>query len=148
MQEFIEGIAPDKALLGIDWGAKKIGISVSDISRSFVFPVGVIKNEDPIVARQKILEIIRKKNVCGIIIGNPLKLDGTDGDNAEIVQKFAEQLLRASSLPVLFQDERFTTKLAQRTANKSSCKVLSEDDSNAACHILRTTIMIIQNYWK
>lgn len=148
LKEFTEMIGPSGALLGLDWGTKKIGLAASDVSREFVFAIGVVENNNISNAIAKILETITNRRIVGIVLGNPLKPDGTSSVHSETIQDFARSLISKSGLPLIFQDERFTTKLAQRFVfNKANSKKgvnISTDDSEAAYHILWTVISIIK----
>lgn len=148
LKEFTEMIGPRGVLLGLDWGTKKIGLAASDVQREFVFTAGVVDSNNISNAIDKILEIIKTRRVVGIVIGNPLKPDGTSSVHAQAIQDFARSLIYKSGLPLIFQDERFTTKLAQRfTFNKANSKKglnMPIDDSEAACHILWTVLSLIK----
>jgi putative Holliday junction resolvase len=147
LSEFRESVlTANGPLLGIDWGSKKIGLSISDATRAFIFPLGVIKNANLHLAVEKLVKILRERKAVGIVIGNPINLDGEEGASDEAVQKFAETLLQASGLPILFQDERFTTRLVHVSRHHINDKRRTKDDDSAsACYILQTALAMLND---
>ena len=102
-KDFVAELPPSGRLLGIDWGARRIGIAVSDDARGFVFPREVLPNAD------KIIEIIKSEKIIGIVIGLPLYVDGTDSDTTRQVRDFAARLATATDLPIAFVDEQLSS---------------------------------------
>jgi len=101
-------------ILAIDYGEVRIGLAISDPLRIFAFPLMVIdlrKNADFI---KTIQDIIKEKEVKKVIIGYPLKMDGSEGIQAEKVKGFIEELKAEINLDIEMVDERLTTTVAQR----------------------------------
>ena len=98
----------------MDWGARRVGLAVSDptglIARSL--PTLEVRSEDLAVAA--ILETCREEEVERIVVGLPLRLDGSHGDAAESAQRFARRLEAKGTLPVELWDERLTSRMAER----------------------------------
>jgi putative Holliday junction resolvase len=99
-------------ILALDVGKKRIGIAVSD-------PLGITARPHSTVERtkagmEKIMQAIHDLEVKEIIVGLPLHLDGTEGEQSKDVRNFAESLTpRVDPIPVKFWDERLTTVEAQ-----------------------------------
>jgi putative pre-16S rRNA nuclease len=105
-------------ILAIDWGARRVGLAVSDptglIARSL--PTLEVRSEQQALAA--ILETCRDEEVERIVVGLPLRLDGSHGEAAETAERFAKRVESASQLPVELWDERLTSRLAERHARE------------------------------
>ena len=125
-------------LLALDYGSKKIGVAVSSPSRSISLPLGIVENKGGKVD-DYLKETILSQSIIGIVIGLPVRTDGSETEGSESVRGFANHLSSLLNLPILLQEERRTTLAAnsllkiagfnRKTRNKS-------DDSIAACLIL------------
>jgi len=131
-------------LLGIDWGGRRTGVAVSDDSRQFVFvrPAIVVKNADELV--NKIVDLIKSERVVGIIVGLPLRTDGTESDTTKMVRAFADSLAGAIDLPIAFVDECLSSAAAMEHIGRATVRDIKEKlDSNAARVILENAIALI-----
>ena len=138
-KDFVANLPPKGRLLGIDWGARRIGIAVSDESWDFAFPRGIAEGID------KIKELIVAEKIVGIIIGLPLYADGTDSKTTAEVREFAEQLASQVSVPVGFIEENLTsTEAAERQKAEGRRQKVKEIDSEAAAIILENAIAMIK----
>lgn len=102
--------------LGIDYGSQRVGIAISDESKKFSFSRDYLLNDKNLFTR--ILDIIRNEKVEKIIIGYPINLKSEKTPQTEEVEEFSKKLtdhMNSNSLKVeiLYEDERFTSKLAQ-----------------------------------
>jgi putative Holliday junction resolvase len=101
-------------ILAVDWGARRVGLAVSDptglIARSL--PTLEAKSEE--LAIDAILKTCVDEEVERIVVGLPLRLDGTRGDAAESAERFAKRLETKGDIPVELWDERMTSRLAER----------------------------------
>ena len=121
--------------LAIDYGLKRIGLAVCDPSEIISSPLTVIKNSDKLI--NEIAKIIDSENVEAVVIGLPLNMDGSVGPQAEITQKFAQQLEKAVEIPIHFQDERLSTFEAEQKLNAADIKkTRAPIDAIAAAQIL------------
>jgi putative holliday junction resolvase len=100
--------------LGIDYGAKRIGIAVSDALGIAATAVEVIEeaNVDKAVAR--IAAIAKDRGVRTLVVGIPVNMDGSTHASDGQVRAFAERCAKATGLPVEYVDERLTTRQAER----------------------------------
>ena len=92
-------------LLGIDWGARRTGIAVSDASWSLVFPRSPILPHNELDLLKKVEKLIKDDGFAGVIIGLPLRTDGTDSDTTRAVRTFADELSKLVDTPIAFIDE-------------------------------------------
>jgi putative Holliday junction resolvase len=101
--------------LGIDYGLKRVGISVSDNSHKYAFQREHIINDSKLF--EKILELIRRESISKVIIGYPLRFNSEKTHSTDDVEGFKEKLtsvLKKNSIEaeIIFYDERFTSSLA------------------------------------
>ncbi|MBC8416326.1 MAG: Holliday junction resolvase RuvX [Candidatus Cloacimonetes bacterium] len=125
-------------IMGIDHGAVRIGIAISDPMQIIARPYKVIINNDGLL--DEITSIIKKENIGKIIIGLPLNLAGQDTQKTKEVRDFAEKLKKDISIPVILWDERYTTVEANEALQEMGYNIHeSKDviDKVAASLILR-----------
>ena len=128
-------------LVGIDWGARRTGVAVSDPSREFVFARGPIVGcaSDELVAR--VAAMAHDARAVGIVVGLPLRMDGTESETTVAVRAFADALARATDLPIIFIDETLSSAAAQDEMGRVSVRDIKEKlDSNSARVILENAI--------
>jgi putative Holliday junction resolvase len=105
-------------ILGIDLGARRIGVAAADTETRLARPVEVIDvtTADPVA---RISELIRDLGVTGIVVGRPVGLSGRSGPAVSVQQEFLTRLRASTSVEITEQDERFTTVEAERALRKS-----------------------------
>ncbi len=101
-------------ILAIDWGEKRIGLSISDPSGILVTPLPFIENKGKDVSLEKIKEIIEEYRVERIVMGIPKDINGELGKKAKNYKKIGEKIEKETGIPLDFFDERYTTQLAER----------------------------------
>ncbi len=99
--------------LGIDYGEKRIGLALSDATGTVATPYRVIDATSRKAAIRNIVECVAELGIERIVIGLPLRMDGTQGPSAEKTLAFAEQLKPELTIPVEAWDERFSTMTAE-----------------------------------
>lgn len=97
--------------MGIDYGSKRIGLSVSVPLMGMAVGYNVIEMNDSIL--NNIKEIVVKEKIESIVIGLPKRMDNTLGQSAQEVMKFSEELKKILNIPVILWDERLTSKQAE-----------------------------------
>jgi putative Holliday junction resolvase len=103
-------------VVGIDPGQARIGIAISDEGRSIAFPRETISAEGGWVqAAGRVREALADEDVDTVVVGLPLRLDGTEGEAARRARGFGAALADAMQLEVVFWDERLTTVAAERS---------------------------------
>ena len=132
-------------LIGIDWGARRTGVAVSDPTREFVFARGAIvaQNSDELIGG--IINLLCETGAVGIVIGLPLRIDGTDSETTAQVRNFAGELAHLVDLPIVFVDETLTSTAAQEQMGRvRQADIKKKLDSNSARVILENAIAMIR----
>jgi putative Holliday junction resolvase len=148
IKEFINKAGAHGSLLGLDHGTKRIGLGISDPDREFTFPLSLISDQTLEGSVLTIARIVKEKSISGIVVGYPLQPDGQEGEQCKKVKAFAEALLQQISIPIFFQDERFSSKGAHtmlKELNLTKKQRNERDDELAACNILQTAINLMKN---
>ncbi len=110
--------------LGIDFGLARVGVAMSD-------PMGILASavetlnwngEDAAWIKARLLEICEKNKVVRIVMGLPKRTDGKESATEQMARAFGAELAELTALPVIFQDERYTTVLASRVLRTSAVK--------------------------
>ena len=96
-------------ILGIDYGSARIGLAISDDLGITARPLAVIKRKDHERDLDVLENVIRENRVELLVLGLPLRLDGSRGIQCEKVEKFAEALRSRFALPVVLHDETLST---------------------------------------
>jgi putative Holliday junction resolvase len=100
--------------LGIDYGARRIGIAAGSTGDGIASPLEVIPAEPKEPAVGRIRQLVEDYQVEGIVVGWPLNMDGTEGPQAETVRRMATDLAEATGLDVRMWDERLSSFEADR----------------------------------
>ena len=108
-------------VLGIDVGSVRIGLAVSDETRTLASPLATLPN-DPRTLWTRLAREMEDRQVERVVIGLPRQLDGSEGDAAEHSRRFAAELERRAPAVVEFWDERFTTAVAERSLIESGVR--------------------------
>jgi len=138
--EFSNELQSNNSLIGLDLGTKTIGVAVSDTILSVATPIKTIKRKKFSLDANHLLGIISNKNCCGIIIGLPKNMDGSEGPRAQSTRAFARNFSAKTELPITFWDERLSTVAAEKalleadTTRKRRAEVI---DHVAAAYILQ-----------
>ena len=114
LEEFCAALPPYAAITGLDLGDKTIGVAISDLRRMIASPSEVIRRVKFTDDAARLLEIIRAREIKGIILGLPLNMDGSEGPRVQSTRAFARNLERLTPLPIAFWDERLSTVAAER----------------------------------
>ena len=135
-------------LLGIDFGSKRIGVSICDDKRMIATPYKTLNftNLNNLVLELK--KIILENNVNGIIIGNPINMDGTLGKAAQSVKDKSIIISKQLGIPVILWDERLSTVGAFNLSSQLDVNVSKRTkniDQNAATFILQGAIDYLNN---
>ena len=148
IDQFKTNIESKSRLLGIDPGGKNIGISICDENRVIATPLKTLyKNKFENLARE-INEIITENNIKGLIVGNPLNMDGTKGKSSQSAFDFAKNLSKNISIPIAMWDERLSSEGSFKISNKlevNTSRTVKNLDKNAAAFILQGAIDFLSN---
>ncbi|RMF40834.1 MAG: Holliday junction resolvase RuvX [Alphaproteobacteria bacterium] len=134
---------PPGALMGLDLGARTIGIAVSDIRQKIVTPLKTLRRTRFTRDAEELLALARDRQVSGFVLGLPLNMDGSEGPRCDATRSFARSLARMTDLPILLWDERLSTAAAEETlraAGLSHRRRAEVIDHVAAAHILQSLL--------
>ena len=148
IEDFKKKITKNSRLLGLDLGKKRIGVAICDNKRLIATPYKTIVKEkfDQFITELKI--IIEDNNISGIIIGNPINMDGSSGHSAQSVKDIVILLSKNISIPITLWDERLSTVAAYTLSGQLHIKAAKRNkkiDQNAATFILQGAIDFINN---
>ncbi len=148
IQDFKKNLPAYKALLGFDYGAKRIGLAVSDLMRGIATSYKILYRSSWEKDLAEIRKITAEKEICGFVFGLPLQMNGEEGEIAKEVRAFAEKLTTEIPLPVLFWDERLSSSAVERflidEIDLSRAKRKKVLDSSAAAYILQGALDALQ----
>jgi len=140
----IEDLAPSlpaKArLIGVDLGAKTIGLAISDVERRLASPLKTLPRGAFARDAEALTAIFAEFDIAGVVLGLPLDLSGRDSPRAQSTRAFARNLAKRTTLPMVFWDERFSTAVVTRSliANDvSRARRAQVVDKMAAAYILQ-----------
>jgi len=148
IDEFKTNIEDKSRLLGIDPGNKNIGFAICDENKKVATPLEVLKKSKFGVLIKQINQIIKENNIKGIIIGNPINMDGTSGKSSQSASDFAKNLSKNITIPITMWDERLSSegsfKITKELGTNASNRV-NKLDKNAAAFILQGAIDYLSN---
>lgn len=98
-----------KRIMGIDYGDARTGVALSDLLCSIVGSTAVIPSRNREKAIADLVRIAKENEVAEIVVGLPRNMDGSEGPRAELCRAFADELGKATGLPIHMWDERRTT---------------------------------------
>jgi putative holliday junction resolvase len=127
-------------LLALDVGDVRIGVAVSDETRTLASGLTTLRSKGPRQDVRQVAALVREQQAAEVVVGLPLRLDGSAGSQAEKVMAFVERLRRAVPVPVTTRDERLSSvaaseRLAEAGVRGSARK--QKLDQAAACLILQ-----------
>jgi len=135
-------------LIGLDLGSKRIGVSICDEKQLIATPFKTIIKSNTIRLIEDLKIIIKENNIKGIIIGNPINMDGSLGASAQSVKDTSNNIKKYIDLPICLWDERLSTVGAfnlSRQLNVNVSKREKKIDENAAAFILQGAIDFLNN---
>ena len=138
INEFKTNIENNSRLLGIDPGNKNIGFAICDENKKVATPLKIIQKTKFEVLIKKINEIIQENHIKGIIIGNPINMDGTLGKSSQSASDFAKNLSRNITIPIAMWDERLSSEGSFKITKALDTNVsnrVNKLDKNAAAFI-------------
>ena len=148
IDKFKSNIGNKSRLLGIDPGAKNVGIAICDENLMVATPLKTIQKNKFEFLSNEIDKIIKDNDIKGIIIGNPINMDGSLGKSSQSALDLAKNLSKNITIPVTLWDERLSSegsfKITKELGSNVSNKV-KKLDKNAAAFILQGAIDYISN---
>ena len=148
IDEFKTKIGNNSRLLGIDPGSKNIGFAICDENKKVATPLKIILKKKFEIIVKEINEIINENDIKGIVIGNPINMDGSMGKSSQSANDFAKNLSTNITIPITLWDERLssegTFKITRELGTNVSKRVKNLD-KNAAAFILQGAIDYLSN---
>ena len=148
ISEFFNDTKRVGPLLGIDLGEKRVGLAISDITQSIASNYTTLEKKKFSLFSHDLQSIIDKETICGMIIGFPLNMDGSEGPKCQSTRDFAKNFSKIVDIPITFWDERLTTVAAEKSlllADLSRKKRRLVIDSIAAVLILQNALDRLKN---
>ncbi len=103
-----------RSILGIDYGRARIGLAIAEVDSALPRPLTTLKRVNRNEDMRRLRELVREHGAGQIVVGLPLRLDGTRGEMAEEATRFAARVRKQLNLPVTMVDERLTSWEAER----------------------------------
>jgi putative Holliday junction resolvase len=122
-------------VLALDYGSARCGCAISDETGTIATPIETVPNPASKRGLARLRELARERRAEMVLVGLPLSLDGTDSEQTRETRRFAERLSErlGEEIPVEMHDERFTTRMAQRSGGSKT-----GEDARAAAHLLES----------
>ena len=148
IDEFKTIIENNSRLLGIDPGNRNIGFAICDENKKVATPFKVLQKSKFELLMKEINQMIKENHIKGIVIGNPINMDGTLGKSSQSASDFAKNLSRNITIPITMWDERLSSegsfKITKELGTNVSNRV-NKLDKNAAAFILQGAIDYLSN---
>jgi putative Holliday junction resolvase len=129
-------------VLGVDPGSRRIGLALSDENRIIASPLETVHVTAREQGARDVAAIVKEREVTQIVVGHPLRLDGSEGDAAKLARWFAERLHKLTKVPVALWDERLSSVAAQRALRSAGVK--AKDQRGKVDRV--AAAMLLQSY--
>ena len=148
LEEFKKKQLDKSRLIGLDLGSKRIGVSICDEKQLIATPFKTINRTNAKELINELKIIIEENNIKGIIIGNPLNMDGSSSSSTQSVKDTSDNIEKSINLPICLWDERLSTVGAFNLSSQLDINVSKREkkiDENAAAFILQGAIDFLNN---
>ena len=148
LEEFKKNQSDKCRLIGLDLGSKRIGVSICDEKQLIATPFKTINRSTSKELIDDLKSIIKENNIKGIIIGNPINMDGSKGRSAQSVEDTSNNIEKNIDIPICLWDERLSTVGAFNLSSQLDINVSKREkkiDENAAAFILQGAIDFLNN---
>ena len=148
LEEFKKKHLDKCRLIGLDLGSKRIGVSICDDKQLIATPLKIINRNSLKDLVDELRLIIDENNIKGIIVGNPLNMDGSSGRSAQSVKDTTENIEKNLDIPICLWDERLSTVGAFNLSSQLDINVSKREkkiDENAAAFILQGALDFLNN---
>ena len=148
LEEFKKKHLDKCRLIGLDLGSKRIGVSICDDKQLIATPLKTINRNSLKELIDELRLIIDENDIKGIIVGNPLNMDGSSGRSAQSVKDTAENIEKYLKIPICLWDERLSTVGAFNLSSELDINVSKREkkiDENAAAFILQGALDFLNN---
>ena len=148
LEEFKKKHSDKCRLIGLDLGSKRIGVSICDEKQLIATPLKTINRNMLKDLIDELKLIINENNIKGIIVGNPLNMDGSSGKSAQSVKDTTKNIEKNVDIPICLWDERLSTVGAFNLSSQLDVNVSKREkkiDENAAAFILQGALDFLNN---
>ena len=148
LEEFKKKHSDKCRLIGLDLGSKRIGVSICDDKQLIATPLKTINRNSLKELIDELRLIINENDIKGIIVGNPLNMDGSSGRSAQSVKDTTENIEKNLDIPICLWDERLSTVGAFNLSSQLDINVSKREkkiDENAAAFILQGALDFLNN---
>ena len=148
LEEFKKKHSDKCRLIGLDLGSKRIGVSICDEKQLIATPLKTINKNTFKELIADLKKIIDENDIKGIVIGNPLNMDGSSGRSAQSVKDTSQKIEENINIPICLWDERLSTVGAFNLSSQLDINVSKREkkiDENAAAFILQGAIDFLNN---
>ncbi len=148
IEEFKKKITKKTRLIGLDLGSKRIGVAICDEHQVIATPFKTIQKDNFDKFLNELKLIIEENNIGGIIVGNPINMDGSFGAASQSVNDVCSNILKNINIPISLWDERLSTIAAFNLSSQLDIKVskkIKNIDQNAAAFILQGFLDYLKN---
>ncbi|MSP10650.1 MAG: Holliday junction resolvase RuvX [Pelagibacteraceae bacterium] len=148
LEEFKKNNLKKCRLIGLDLGSKRVGISICDDKQLIATPFKTIHKSNTKELVDELKKIILENNIKGIIVGNPINMNGTFGRSAQSVKDVSTNIAKLINIPICLWDERLSTVAAFNLSSQLDINVSKKEksiDQNAAAFILQGAIDYLNN---
>ena len=148
LEEFKKKHSDKCRLIGLDLGSKRIGVSICDDKQLIATPLKTINRNSLKDLVDELRLIISENDIKGIIVGNPLNMDGSSGRSAQSVKDTTENIEKNLDIPICLWDERLSTVGAFNLSSQLDINVTKREkkiDENAAAFILQGALDFLNN---
>jgi putative Holliday junction resolvase len=143
IKDFKSNTGSNSRLLGIDHGNKNVGIAICDENQVVATPLTTLHKTKFENLLKEIKEIISENNIKGIVVGNPINLDGSLSRSSQSAYDFSKNLSKYITIPITMWDERFSSEGSfkiSKVLGVNTSKRVKNLDKNAAAFILQGAI--------
>ncbi|WP_372620813.1 Holliday junction resolvase RuvX [Falsiroseomonas sp.] len=143
LMELRAGLGRNQRLIGVDPGARLIGLALSDVTLVLASPYGAVKRGKLAANAAEVAAVARKEGAGGMVVGLPLGMDGSFGPAAQAAKDWGRALAEAAGLPVAFWDERLSSAAVNRAmieADVTRAKRAARVDAAAAAYMLQAAL--------
>ena len=148
IEDFKKNLENNSRLLGIDPGRKNVGIAVCDENKKVATPLKIIQKTNFQFFLKQINQIIEENNIKGLVIGNPINMDGSKGKSSQSAIDLAKNISKNITIPITLWDERLSSQGSFNITRKLEVNVsnrVKKLDKNAAAFILQGAIDYFSN---
>jgi putative Holliday junction resolvase len=151
VEEFNAALPSMRPIIGLDLGTVTIGLAVSDTFLGVASPLETIKRKKFGIDAARLLEVMQKRNIGGLVLGLPRNMDGSEGPRCQSTRAFARNLEKLYDGPITYWDERLSTVAAERalleadTSRKRRAEVIDHVAAGFILQGLLDRLRVVRN---